>query len=208
MLCGDFMKEYINRYIRGNFKKIYMIAAAIFIGLIVGIFIYNFSGMENKESICATIKDTLDITRQENFQGINVIKNGMISNLLICFIIYFSSITLVCPYIVIIINFIKGMSIGVYLSSIFAIFGVGNGILTIFLLIILPNIIYIPVFIYLSTNSINFHNEIIKVESRGNKLSLLIKESIYLFITFSIMSLSTIIEQLCSMGVINIYKSL
>lgn len=208
MLCGDFMKEYINRYIRGNFKKIYMIAAAIFIGLIVGIFIYNFSGMENKESICATIKDTLDITKQENFQGINVIKNGMISNLLICFIIYFSSITLVCPYIVIIINFIKGMSIGVYLSSIFAIFGVGNGILTIFLLIILPNIIYIPVFIYLSTNSINFHNEIIKVESRGNKLSLLIKESIYLFITFSIMSLSTIIEQLCSMGVINIYKSL
>lgn len=208
MLCGDFMKEYINRYIRGNFKKIYMIAAAIFIGLIVGIFIYNFSGMENKESICATIKDTLDITTQENFQGINVIKNGMISNLLICFIIYFSSITLVCPYIVIIINFIKGMSIGVYLSSIFAIFGVGNGILTIFLLIILPNIIYIPVFIYLSTNSINFHNEIIKVESKGNKLSLLIKESIYLFITFSIMSLSTIIEQLCSMGVINIYKSL
>lgn len=208
MLCGDFMKKYIEKYISENLNKIYTFLAFLLIGLVVGLLVYNLTSNEVKQELNTTIKDTLELTKQENFEGINVIKNGVISNIIICALIYFSALTLLTPYIVSIINFLKGFTIGIYIPTVFAVFGIGKGILAFILLVLLPNIIYLPAFIYLSINSVNIHNEMIKDGNDKNKMGTILKEGIFLIITFSIMSLATVIEQLTSMGVINIYKGI
>ncbi|MEG2348244.1 MAG: stage II sporulation protein M [Clostridia bacterium] len=202
------MRSYIQKYIDENKLKIYSILICLIIGLVVGFFTYKFTSASIREELNKTIKTTLELTKQEGFQGINIIKNGIASNILICFIMYLSCITIVAPGIVCIINSLKGFSIGIYIPTIFYVFGFWNGIICFFILVILPNLVYIPSFIYLSVNAINFHNVLVDKFNEKSKLKVVTKESIYLIVTISIMSFAIVIEQLASIGVINIYREL
>ena len=198
------MLNYIKEYVNDNFKSIIVLLSCMIIGLVVGIVVYQFISDGTKVELVKTLKQTLDYSKQENFQGINVIKNGMISNTILIIIIYFSAITLIAPGIVSCINVFKGFAIGLYIPTLFQVFGFGNGILALFLLVVIPNIVYIPAFIYLSINSLRFHYEILD-GSNENKMTLIFKEGCKLIMGFSVIALSVILEQLLCMGVINIY---
>lgn len=209
MLYGEFiMLEYIKKYIKNNFKSIIILLMCIIFGLVVGIFVYNFMPFNTKNEIVKTLNDTLNCTKQENFEGINVIKNGMVSNAILIFILYFLSITLIAPVLICILNIFKGFAIGLYIPTLFQVFGFGNGTIVLLLLVIIPNIIYIPAFIYLSINSLSFHYSLIELANGGNKLKLTIKEMYKLILGFSVICLSVIIEQLLSVGVIKIYMKM
>lgn len=202
------MLEYIKKYIKNNFKSIIILLMCIIFGLVVGIFVYNFMPFNTKNEIVKTLNDTLNCTKQENFEGINVIKNGMVSNAILIFILYFLSITLIAPVLICILNIFKGFAIGLYIPTLFQVFGFGNGTIVLLLLVIIPNIIYIPAFIYLSINSLSFHYSLIELANGGNKLKLTIKEMYKLILGFSVICLSVIIEQLLSVGVIKIYMKM
>ena len=199
------MLEYIKEYVKDNFKSIIVLLSCIIIGIVVGIFVFCFMNDGTKNELIKTLNETLSYTKDENFQGINVIKNGMTSNFILVIILYFASITLIAPGLVCIINAFKGFAIGLYIPTLFQVFGFGNGILALFLLVIMPNIVYVPAFIYLSINSINFHSHITMIIGSGNKIGVIIKEIYKLILGFSIISLSVIMEQLLSLGVIHIY---
>lgn len=201
------MLNCIKEYVSENFKIIIVLLSCIIIGLVVGIFVYQFISEGTKVELVKTLKQTLDYSKQENFQGINVIKNGMVSNIILIIIIYFSAITLIAPGIVSSINVFKGFAIGLYIPTLFQVFGFGNGVLALFLLVIIPNIIYIPAFIYISINSLKFHYDILD-NNCENKISLTFKEGCKLIMGFSVIALSVILEQLLCMGVISIYKNL
>ena len=158
-----------------------------------------------KTEIIQTLNNTLSSTKSENFEGINVIKNGMISNGILVLILYFSSITLIAPGLVCMTNIFKGFSIGLYIPTLFYVFGFGNGIIALLLLVIIPNLIYIPAFIYLSINSVSFHYELIEAKENGGGIKITIKEMYKLILGFSVIALSVIIEQLLSLGVIHMY---
>jgi uncharacterized membrane protein SpoIIM required for sporulation len=129
----------------------------------------------------------------------------MISNGILVLILYFSSITLIAPGLVCMTNIFKGFSIGLYIPTLFCVFGFGNGIIALFLLVIIPNLIYIPAFIYLSINSVSFHYELIEAKGNGGSIKITIKEMYKLILGFSVIALSVIIEQLLSLGVIHMY---
>lgn len=199
------MVEYIKGYVKDNFKSIIVLLTCIIIGIVVGIFLFCFMNDGTKNEIIKTLNETLSYTKNEKFQGINVIKNGMISNFILVIILYFAAITLIAPGLVCIINAFKGFAIGLYIPTLFQVFGFGNGFLVLLLLVIIPNIVYIPAFIYLSINSLNFHSHITMLTSSGNKIGVIIKEIYKFILGFSIISLSVIMEQLLSLGVIHIY---
>ncbi len=206
MLCGDiFMKEFIKEYINENIKIISVIFFSIIIGVVFGLFLYQIITPEIRTDLVNTMKSTLDLTKQENFEGINIIKNGMVSNIFLVIIIYLISLTLISPYLTGLLSLFKGISIGIYIPTLFQIFGASKGILAIFLLVVIPNLVYIPSYIFLATNSINFHYSLIGNE---NKFTLLIKEIIKIVIGFSIMFLGVVLEQLTSYWIISIYSTL
>ena len=200
------MLNYIKEYINDNFKSIVFIFSCIIIGIVVGIFTFNLIPNATKTEIIQTLSNTLSSTKSENFEGINVIKNGIISNCILVLILYFSSITLIAPGLVCIINVFKGFAVGLYIPTLFYIFGFGNGIVALFLLVLIPNLIYIPAFIYLSINSISFHYKLIGVEE--SKIKITIKEIYKLILGFSVIVLSVIVEQLLSLGIIHIYMNI
>lgn len=198
------MLNYIKEYVNDNFKTIMFFLTCIIIGLVVGIVVYQFILEDTKIELVKTLNQTLEYTKQEDFQGINVIKNGMISNIILIVIIYFGAITLIAPGIVSIINVFKGFAIGLYIPTLFQVFGFGNGVLALVLLVIIPNIIYIPTFIYLSINSLKFHYNILG-KNKENKISLIFKEGCKMVMGFSVVALSVILEQFLCVWVIKIY---
>ncbi len=200
------MKHYIADYIDKNIKSITILVLCLVSGLVVGIITYQFLDDGIRNEFVNSMKSTLDITKQENFEGINVIKNGIGSNSIMVALIYLGAITLIAPFIVCIFNLFKGFVLGIYVCTIFNIFGFGNGLLSIFLIVLVPNIVYIPSFIYMCVNSINFHYDII--DNNTNKLGRIIKESYLILVGFSIMFLSVILEQFLSNVVISIYKNM
>lgn len=202
------MLKYITEYINDNFKSIVVILSCIIIGIIAGIFVYQFLSQGTKTELVNTLRTTLDYSKNEGFEGINVIKNGMVSNAILIIVIYLSAITLIAPSLVCIINIFKGFAIGIYIPTLFQVFGFGNGILSLLLLVVLPNIIYIPAFIYLSINSLKFHYMITDKDKQGSKIGLIVKEGYKLILGFSVIALSVILEQFLSIGVINIYKNM
>ena len=205
MLYGEFfMLDYLREYVKENIKIISVLFLYISIGFVVGLIVYKFIPSESKIELVNTLKNTLEYTKQDNFSGINVIKNGVISNSILVVIIYFSAITLIAPGIVCIMNFIKGFAIGLYIPTLFYVFGFGHGILALLLLVILPNLVYLPAYIYLSINAIKFHYSLINGENES-KIRLTIKEVCKVVLGFSVIILSVILEQLLSYGVIKIY---
>lgn len=199
------MKEKIIGYIGENIKSIIIILGCIIIGIIVGIFLYQVISSGIKNDLVQTMKNTLELTKGENFEGINIIKNGMISNLILVAVIYAMSLTLISPYLISMLSFFKGLAIGMYIPTFFNIFGVSKGILAVLLLTIIPNLIYIPSYIYLSVNSIKFHFSLLTNES---KMIIFTKEFFKVILGFSIMFLGVILEQLTSYWVILLYGSI
>ena len=138
------MKNYLFKYTKENYKTIKTLVFCLVIGMIMGIIVFNIIDNSIKNELIHNVKTTLDIAKNKNFEGINIIKNGIISNALICFF-----------------NLLKGISIGIYISTLFSIFGTGNGLLALILIVLLPNLIYIPSYIYVCTNAINFHYSVL-----------------------------------------------
>lgn len=197
------MLDYIKKYIEDNLKNIFLLFSIIIIGIIFGIIFYQFVPSGTKEQLINTLRITLNSCKQEDFESVNVIKNGIISNCILIVLVYASALTLIAPTCICMINALKAFSIGLYIPTLFQVFGFGNGILALLFLVIIPNIIYIPAFIYLSANSINFHFSLIG--SNENRFKLIFSESFKLILASSIIVLSVIIEQLLSLGVIRIY---
>lgn len=207
MLCGEFfMLDYIKRYIEENFKNIVVLLGFLVIGIIFGLIFYQFLPPGTKEELVNTLRTTLDLCKNENFENINVIKNGVMSNSILVLVIYTSAITLVAPAVICITCVFKGFSIGLYIPTLFEVLGFGKGILSLFLLVIIPNIIYIPAFVYLAVNSINFHFNL--VNSNINRFKLVISEGCKLILGISIIVLSVIVEQLLSFVVIKMYMGM
>ena len=200
------MKKYILNYIESNFKMIYVLLICLIVGVIIGIITFNFIDDGVKKELTDTFIKTLDITKKADFQGINVIKNGVISNTLLLFL-YFCALTIVCPILIFIIDFIKGFAIGMYIPTIFCVFGFGNGLLVLLLLVILPNLIYVPALIYSFCSSLNFNYNILNSKEKSF-LQIFLKEIINLVFIISIILLSVVVEQLLSTFVISIYQNL
>lgn len=200
------MKKYLRNYIEENFKVLSIIFFCLIIGLVIGVILYNMIDSTLREEIINSMKQTLELTKQENFTGINVIKNGMVANAVLVMVIYLISLSLIAPYLISILSISKGLAIGVYVPTLFQIFGPSKGLVALLLLVVLPNLIYIPAYMYISTNSLKFNYSIVSKES--SKTSLVTKESIKLLIGFSIMFLSIVVEQLTTLGVISLYGSI
>lgn len=202
------MKERIIEYINNNLKSIIILSLCIACGLVIGIFTYNVLGKNISSQILDAMKNTLEHTKDVNFQGINIIKNGITSNLLLCILIYFAAITLIAPMMICILNFVKGFAIGIYMPTLFAIFGFKYGIVVTVLITIIPNIVYLPAYVYISINAINLHYIFLDTDKSSNKMGSIIGYVYKFIIGFSVICLSVVVEQFLSSAVISIYGSL
>lgn len=198
------MNKSIQKYVIENISVISKILFIYAIGIAIGCTLFIFTDIKNE--YINIVKNILEQTKQENFESINVIANGLKNNLFFIGIIYSSIITIISPLIIFAIIVLKAIVTGIYICTLFSIFGFLKGIGVVIINVILPLILSLTGFVIISTNAINIFKNI----NLGNKFTIkeLIKQGYWFIISFSLISFSIVIEQLTSGAVISIYTKI
>lgn len=199
------MKRYILKLLEENKKSIKVFAFCLLLGLVTGFIAYNFLTADNKHELVSSVKVTLDICKDESFVKVSILQNGLKSNLYMIILFLIVSTTIVAPLVFCAIYFIKGFAIGIYISVIYSIFGFWNGTLSNFLINVLPNIIFIPIYIYIGIKTIDFHYYVCGENTIGEKLKRLVILGYAYIISMPFVFLSLVIEQVVFPVILNIY---
>ncbi len=198
------MSNSIQKYIRENISTILKILFIYFIGVAVGIIIFIFTDI--KTEYINIVSGVFEGVKSDNFEGINIIANGIKNNIVYIGILYFSLITIIAPLIICFFVFLKAIVTGIYLCTLYSVFGVFNGILVSLISVIIPNIFSLIGYIIICTNVIN----LFKLISQGEKVDIrqIIVHIYYLLISISLISFSIVLEQLMTGVSLKIYTNI
>jgi len=199
------VKKWLKEYINKNIYDILIVLVMLVIGLTVGIGIFIFAPESSKDLLITSAKSIFEISKEDAYIKTNIVLNGVQMNAILLLILLISSLTLFGKYIIEFIVILKGMAISIYAIVLFKIFGFGYGLLTIFMLVILVNLIYIPAFIYLTVTFLEINFNIFKTKISNTtileKVSVLGKVTVAFMVIFS----SVVVEQIMSSIVLNIF---
>lgn len=198
------MNKSIQKYIVENLHTILKLLIIYAIGIAIGIILFNLSGI--KTDYVDIVRNVFDSVNQENFKSINVILNGLKNNALFIGLLYLSLITLIAPIVVCVLLMLKAIITGIYICCLFSVLGIGNGLIAVFLSVILPLLFTLSAYIFISTNIINLY---ISFTSDGKiEIKDILKNIYWLIISFSLISLSVVLEQVMTGIIFNLYKGL
>ena len=148
-------------YLKEN-KKSFILLVTIFIfGIVIGIYLVNHANDSQKLEIYNYV-DSL----KENIKSSNSINRTTIlilsikKNIVLVMLIVFFSCTLLGSFLIYLMIFYKGFSVGYTISSIIASLGIKNGMLFVVVSLLLQNLIFLPMIFILSVNGINFYKNI------------------------------------------------
>lgn len=198
------MNKSIQKYIVENIHTILKLLIIYFIGIAIGIILFNLSSI--KTDYVDIVKNVFNSVNQENFKSVNVILNGIKNNALFIGLLYLSLITLIAPIAVCVLLMLKAIITGIYICCLFSVLGIGNGLIAVFLSVILPLLFTLLAYIFISTNIINLY---ISFTSDGKiEIKDILKNIYWLIISFSLISLSVVLEQVMTGIIFNLYKGL
>ena len=198
------MSNSIQKYIRENISIILKILFIYFIGVAVGIIIFIFTDI--KKEYVDIVSGVFEGVKSDNFEGINVIANGIKNNIIYIGILYFSLITIIAPLIICFFVFLKAIVTGIYICTLYSVFGIFNGILVSIVSVIIPTFFSLIGYVIICTNIIN----LFKLISQGEKADIrqIIVHIYYLLISISLISFSIVLEQLMTGVSLKIYTNI
>lgn len=202
------VKNYLLKLLKENQKSIKVFTFCLLLGLATGIIAYSFLSSDNKTELVNSVKSTLDICRGDNFERVSILQNGLKSDLYMIILFLIAATTIVAPLVFCAIYFLKGFAIGIYISVIYSIFGFWNGLLSNFFINLLPNIIFIPVYIFIGIKTIDFHYFICTENTVTDKIRKLIYLTYSYIIAMPFFFLSIVIEQIMFQVVLGIYMKI
>lgn len=198
------MSNSIQKYIRENISIILKILSIYLIGVLIGVALFVFTDI--KDEYVNIVNGVFEGATLENFEGINIITNGIKNNIIYIGILYFSLITIIAPLIICFFVILKAIVTGIYICTLYSVFGIFNGILVSIVSVIIPNIFSLIGYIIICTNIIN----LFKLISQGEKADIkqLLKHFYFLLISISLISFSIVLEQLMTGVSLKIYTNI
>lgn len=198
-------KKWLKEYFLNNKQDILMVVSLILIGIIIGAVVYIFSGNEVKTVAINCVKEVFEISKSETYVKTNIVVNGIKADIILIFVLFFFTLTLFGKYLIYFIMLLKGVAISIYTAILINIFGVLWGSLVVFMLVILVNILYLPALIYITVAFLEINFNLFK--ARINSLNALNITKVILAVIagFMVMFSSTVVEQIVSSIVLNIY---
>lgn len=198
-------KKWLKEYFLNNKQDILMVVSLILIGIIIGAVVYIFSGNEVKAVAINCVKEVFEISKSETYVKTNIVVNGIKADIILIFVLFFFTLTLFGKYLIYFIMLLKGVAISIYTAILINIFGVLWGSLVVFMLVILVNILYLPALIYITVAFLEINFNLFK--ARINSLNALNITKVILAVIagFMVMFSSTVVEQIVSSIVLNIY---
>ena len=198
------MSNSIQKYIRENMSIILKILVIYLIGIAIGILLFVFTDI--KKEYVDIVSGVFEGVKSEDVEGINNIANGIRNNIVYIGILYFSLITIIAPLIICFFVILKAIVTGIYICTLYSVFGIFNGILVSIVSVIIPTFFSLVGYVIICTNIIN----LFKLISQGEKADIkqLLKHFYFLLISVSLISFSIVLEQLMTGISLKIYTNI
>lgn len=179
-----------------NNKKDYLIAILLFlVGLIIGVMFINNVSKNQFIEIDEYIKNLVNTIKSiENIDYINIMKESMLSNLMLIIIIWIASSTIIGIPIVYGNLIFRGFVLGYTISSIISSLGILNGIIFGTTSLFLHNIIFIPVLLAASVSGMKLYKSIIKNREKENVKIEFFRHTIFCVIMLLLLVIASLIE--------------
>jgi stage II sporulation protein M len=156
----------INKHIQENFWLYIISILCVFTGIILGIYSVKYLGDLEKNDLVNYLMNFIDPTNTSGISYKLIFMQSIKNNLPVVMFLWFLGLTIVGLPIIIIIDLVKGFTVGFTFS--FMISGLGKSGIGIAIIGVLPqNLIYIPCIIFASVLSMEF--SIMLVKDKFNK---------------------------------------
>lgn len=179
-----------------NHKKEYLIVIILFlIGLVIGImFVNNLNETQYSEIDTYIKKIVNNLKLIEKINYTDLLKESIITNLIVILVIWIASSTIIGIPIVYGNLIFRGFVLGYTLSSIISVLGIGNGTFFIISGLFLHNIIFIPVILATSVSGMKLYKSIVKNRERENVKIEFIRHTVFCTVMVTVLLIASLIE--------------
>lgn len=198
------LKKLLKEYLVQNKKIVLGLFLCLAVGILSGIIIYNFSSKEVKSILTSQMVEAIKLSDNGEFIKTDVIYNGVRNNIVYIFLMFVFSIMLYGTVFIYLLYIVKGLSIGIYIGTLFGIFGLWWGMLAFLLMIILINMVYLPALSFVGITLISYNLDIMEYRRETKNISTFSKVVVKVLFGLMIIFSSIIIEQLMSNVIIKI----
>lgn len=194
----------MSEYIYQNKKIVVGLFICITIGVLSGLVIYLFSNNDIQKNLQNQMTEAIKLSDNGEYIKTEIIYNGIRNNIIYILIMFALSVMLYGSLLIYFLYLLKGITIGIYISTLFSVFGMWWGLLVILLLVLLVNLVYLPGLVFIGITLINYNLDIMEYRNETKKVTNFSK--VVFNITFGLLIIfsSIIVEQLMSNIVVKI----
>lgn len=193
------IKETIIEHIVNNKKEYIIITLILIIGIFLGVFLTNNTSDNNiqeTKKYIDTFIENIKNTSNINFMGL--LKNSMLTYIILAITIWFFGTTVIGIPIVFGIIIYKGFCLGYTISIFIKILGMQQGMTFIFSSIFLQNILIIPATIAIAVSGFKLYKAIVKDRKKETIKMEILRHTIFSLIMIIILCLAGVIEVFAS----------
>jgi stage II sporulation protein M len=173
----------VNKHIQENFWLYIISILCVFTGIILGIYSVKYMGEFERNDLVNYLMNFIDPSNTNGISYKIIFLQSIKNNLPVIIFLWFLGLTIVGIPIIIIIDLLKGFTVGFTFS--FMISGLGKNGIGIAILGVLPqNLIYIPCIIFASVVSMEFSIMLVKDKFNKQWTSSISKRIIYYSVIF------------------------
>ncbi|MCD2345148.1 stage II sporulation protein M [Clostridium guangxiense] len=159
------IKNVVNTHLKENFLLYILSALCIGIGFVIGVYIVKYMTTSDKSNLISYLADFIKGKNGNSENSKMILFQAIKNNIPLILVVWFLGLTMIGIPIILIIDVLKGFTIGFTVAFFISGFGI-KGIGMAMLGVIPQNIIYIPCIIFLSVIAMEFSIKLIKDNSK------------------------------------------
>lgn len=189
-----------------NNKKEYIIVSILFvIGIFLGVFFINNVNEEPKIQITEYLNQFVEqLKNTETLNNIDLLKTSIGQNIILAICLWFFGTTIIGIPIVFGIVVYRGFCLGYTIAAAIYVMGISKGILFIFILLLLQNLLIIPAILALAVSGIKLYKSITKDNRKENVKLEVVRHTVFSLIMLGILILSSVIEIFVSTNILKL----
>ena len=205
ILKSNNLKNIFISHIKSNIKE-YIIAIMLFvIGIMLGVIFINNANVSQVQEITTYIDDFLKAIKDNiSIDKVALLKNSLISNLILVIFFWFMGSTVIGIPIVYGMLMYRGFCLGYTISSIIASLGFQSGLVFTLSSIFFQNILFIPSILALAVSGMKLHKSIMKDKRKENIKIEITRHTIFCTIILIFMMISAMLEVYISTNLLSV----
>ena len=189
-----------------NNKKEYIIVSILFvIGIFLGVFFINNVNEEPKIQITEYLNQFIEqLKNTETLNNIDLLKTSIGQNIILAICLWFFGTTIIGIPIVFGIVIYRGFCLGYTIAAVIYVMGISKGVLFVFILLLLQNLLIIPAILALAVSGIKLYKSITKDNRKENVKLEVVRHTVFSLIMLGILILSSVIEIFVSTNILKL----